>query len=277
LIISLVGILDEAFQWALPERYWDYRDIGINTLGGLLVIIAIWKGIRPEIISGPTTRYSLRLMLRTLVLVLFIITLCLLNTPDKVNVYATYIKPLSWLLKEEPMTVYGYRIEDPEIGIIYSRFAPDELKKIDAQEGEALGKSLRNRIRNTKDIEKLKKIYTLYTSPFLNEFLLHLQRREAYLKEIRESDEKLGKRSYLALKENTILERYFPMTLKSAGLVLSEDTRETLEQNMIPIKDTYVSTYVAGLITSFKEETIIGFFIVVILTILIVDLMILRG
>jgi len=274
LIVSLVGILDEAFQWALPERYWDYRDVGINTLGGVLVIIAIWKGIRPGIISGSATRYSLHIMLRTLLSVLIVITLCLFNTPDKVYLYTTHIKPLSWLLNEEPMTVYGYKIEDPEIGIIYSTFSPDELKRIDIEKGEVFGKSLRNRIRDIRDIEELQEIYTIYTNPFVNEFLVHLKRREAYLKEIRESDERLGERSYSALKEDRILERYFPTILRSAGLVLSEDTRDMLEQNMIPKKDPYVSTYVARLITAFKKETILSLLIITILSLLIIDIMI---
>ncbi|MGN7610871.1 VanZ family protein [Magnetococcales bacterium HHB-1] len=34
LAVLIIGTLDEAIQWYLPNRYWDLRDIGMNGVGG---------------------------------------------------------------------------------------------------------------------------------------------------------------------------------------------------------------------------------------------------
>lgn len=39
-----VGILDEAFQKILPNRYFDLRDIALNSLGGALGVISYLLG-----------------------------------------------------------------------------------------------------------------------------------------------------------------------------------------------------------------------------------------
>ena len=35
LFVFLVGLLDEGFQWLLPDRVGDWRDVGFNCLGGI--------------------------------------------------------------------------------------------------------------------------------------------------------------------------------------------------------------------------------------------------
>ena len=35
LFVSSVGVTDEVFQWFLPDRYFDLRDIFFNALGGI--------------------------------------------------------------------------------------------------------------------------------------------------------------------------------------------------------------------------------------------------
>lgn len=42
LFIFLVGLLDEGFQWLLPDRVGDWRDVGFNTLGGVWGIALYW-------------------------------------------------------------------------------------------------------------------------------------------------------------------------------------------------------------------------------------------
>ena len=41
LIGALVGIFDEALQWMIPRRVWDFRDLGINALSVGLLQVAI--------------------------------------------------------------------------------------------------------------------------------------------------------------------------------------------------------------------------------------------
>ena len=57
---SLVGTADEILQWLMPGRYWDSRDVGLNALAAGLIQVAIWKGIRPALISDKSGPRSLR-------------------------------------------------------------------------------------------------------------------------------------------------------------------------------------------------------------------------
>jgi len=41
LIISLLGFIDEVIQWILPNRYFELKDVGMNTAGGLLGILLV--------------------------------------------------------------------------------------------------------------------------------------------------------------------------------------------------------------------------------------------
>ena len=50
LIATIVGIIDEAVQWILPNRVWDIRDILFNLSGSLMVQFAIGLGFR---LPGP--------------------------------------------------------------------------------------------------------------------------------------------------------------------------------------------------------------------------------
>lgn len=50
LFIFLVGLLDEGFQWLLPDRVGDWRDICFNSLGGIWGIALYWA------LSGGTGR-----------------------------------------------------------------------------------------------------------------------------------------------------------------------------------------------------------------------------
>lgn len=108
LVVSLIGITDEVIQWMIPKRYWDFRDIGINIFAGVVFQLLIWKGIKPDIISKPLKKISIRILVGVLTVDLFLFGLCLSNTPDAVKRYTAIIKSLSWLQAEEPMSEFGY-------------------------------------------------------------------------------------------------------------------------------------------------------------------------
>ena len=50
LFALLIGTFDEILQWITPQRYWGFRDVGLNGLSGGLFQLAIWKVVRPKII-----------------------------------------------------------------------------------------------------------------------------------------------------------------------------------------------------------------------------------
>ncbi len=146
LTVLFIGTIDEYIQWLMPGRYWDYRDVGINALAGIFFLIIISKVFRPEIISQPVRKYSIKILAWILTFNLLFLGICLSSTPDNVNNYVTAVKSLSWLQGEEPMTEYGYIHEDNEAGSFYSRFTLEELKRRDFKYGEALGRILNQHV-----------------------------------------------------------------------------------------------------------------------------------
>lgn len=58
--VYLIGLLDEAIQWALPNRVGEFRDIGINLLSGILAVIVVWCVLRPRIFRRHVQWSSLR-------------------------------------------------------------------------------------------------------------------------------------------------------------------------------------------------------------------------
>lgn len=59
---SAAGIGDELIQWAVPQRVFDFRDVGINVLAVALVQVALAAGIRPAFIRPPRSRAGLRIV-----------------------------------------------------------------------------------------------------------------------------------------------------------------------------------------------------------------------
>ncbi|MBI5056093.1 MAG: VanZ family protein [Nitrospirae bacterium] len=122
LCVLLFGTADEFFQWLIPQRFWDFRDVGFNTLGGGIFQLAMWKGIKPGVISKPVKKLSVSLLAGIITIDLIIIGLCLSNTPDAVNWYTGAFTGLSWLRAEEPMIKYNHKHAGP--GGILSFFTP---------------------------------------------------------------------------------------------------------------------------------------------------------
>jgi len=114
LFAAFVGTFDEFIQWLMPGRKWDYGDVGLNAFSSGIFMVAVWKGIRPEIISGPVKRFSLKILAGILAADLIFFGLCLANTPDMVKRYTSVFESLSWLRDEEPMTKPGFFWDSPE-------------------------------------------------------------------------------------------------------------------------------------------------------------------
>jgi len=108
LIVSFIGTVDEVIQWMTPRRYWDFRDVGINILGGVILQLTIWKGIKPDVINKPLKKLSLKILIIVFSVDLIVLGLCLSNTPKAVNSYTAVFQSLSWLRAEEPMSKFGF-------------------------------------------------------------------------------------------------------------------------------------------------------------------------
>jgi hypothetical protein len=135
-VVLIIGTLDEIIQWIVPGRVWNFKDVGLNVFSGILIQFIIWKVVRPKIISRKVSLKSFRLTACLFSLGLVIIGLCASNTPQRVYKYSQRISCLSFLQKQEPMSRFGYKYKEPEIGIFYSRMSPKTLQKIDNNRGK---------------------------------------------------------------------------------------------------------------------------------------------
>jgi VanZ family protein len=106
LIVLFIGTTDEFIQWMTPKRYWDFRDIGTNVIGGVIFQLAIWRGLRPGFIDQPVSKISLKMLMVILSVNLIFLGLCLSNTPHAVKSYTAVFQSLSWLRAEEPMSKF---------------------------------------------------------------------------------------------------------------------------------------------------------------------------
>ncbi len=173
---SVVGIFDEIIQWMVPLRYWDIRDVGLNSLSIALFQIALWKGIAPEIISQKINPKSVRILSILLGMNLVLLGLCLSNTPKRVSSYTKLFPALSFLEKEEPMSGFKQKHRDPEVGNFYSRLSLEELVKEDRENSDKNAQILED--TKNKDYGEFLRNFPGSIFPFLHELRVHLFRRD---------------------------------------------------------------------------------------------------
>ncbi len=219
LLGASVGVVDEGIQWLIPERVWDLRDIGLNALGVALVVVPIAFGIQPAHVERRVTRRGMRQLLRAYFLFLLLLGPCLLNTPARITWYASRVPGLGHLLENESLMIqYGYLYDDPDIGRFRSRFAPDALAETDRQRAPDAAKIL-DRYARGEQYGPFLKIYTAQKDPFVHEARVHLFRRNHYIrasKGLQPGHPKRKAHYGIVVRENQILEKYFPRTLATS-------------------------------------------------------------
>lgn len=258
LFVLFLGTVDEFIQWMMPNRYWGLEDVKINTLAAIIFQVAIWKGIKPEIISGPVKKASVMLLLGAITLNIFLLGLCLSNTPEAVKSYTSVSTKLSWLRNEEPMTEYGFKHNDPEIGTFYSRMSLDKIGKFDLNDGKAYGKEILNNTHPDTPLKELFKIYKPRTNVFLNEFFVHLLRRNNSIEGLAKINSLSEKTeiSNIVYRENLILEKYFGNILTHSGQGFSNDRLAKIHKTASLWKGEYISGTRGKLITAFSQNTV---------------------
>ena len=232
IIVGTVGIVDEAIQWITPSRVWDLRDIWINFVAGGLAQLAIGAGLRPSIVTAPPNPASLRMLCRTAALGLFLLGLTLANTPERIARYALDVPRLSFFLdqREVVMAEYGYMYRDPDIGVFRSRFTKDELAEYDRLRGAEVAAIMDEYVRNPQlgvflDFWVFLTKYNVPSDAYVHEAGIHLRRRNRYFTRALSEETDRAEHYNIALRENRILEVYFPRTLSESKHLWTEDLR----------------------------------------------------
>ncbi len=216
LLGAMLGVFDEVIQWAVPRRYFDYRDIAINAGSVWLIQLGLAAGLAPRIASIPAGMRSARMAWRLARLTALLMLGIVSNTPDVWKPLYSYRPGL--FVFDEAMTEYGHLIVDPEIGRFRSRLAPERLRATDRARAEEAGEILR-RMGSDKEYAAFLKRYSAITDPFLHELRVRLFRRDRYWNDARANRGDPAKHEEfitVAFGEQRILESYFGHTLRAA-------------------------------------------------------------
>lgn len=269
LLALIIGTFDETFQWITPGRFWSFHDVGLNTLSGGLFQVALWKVIKPKIISEKIRAESIKIFSSIFGVSLIVLGLCASNTPKRVEYYTKLMPWLSSLKKEEPMSEFGYKYEDPEIGVFYSRLNPEDLLKTDNAKGEEYSRILNESVN--KNYQQFIREYNPITAPFMHELRVHIFRRDRYFKKANKSSNPKEKKEFylIAYKENLILKKYFNLSIKNSVYWWDKAKIEKLK-GLIDINKFYKSPVSANIFTAFSEKAMwIGIFVIISLLVLI--------
>ena len=255
LFALLIGTFDEILQWIIPQRMWDFRDVGLNALSGGLFQLGIWNVVQPKIISDKFSARSLKIFSSIFVVCLVILGICVSNTPNRVVSYTKHIPWLSFLQKEQPMSEFGYKLKDPEIGVFYSRLSPQRLRKTDKQDGREYAQILNESV--DKNYQHFIKEYSPSTHPFMHELRVHIFRRDEYFKKAKNTSDPGKKKEFffIAYKENLILKKYFTQSIEKSVYQWSKN-KITESEILIDKSKSYKSPVSASLFTAFSEKTV---------------------
>jgi hypothetical protein len=256
---ALVGCLDETIQWLTPMRYFGVRDIGLNAYASALVQLAIAMGIAPPWVEPSFSNRGLRTLVRATGLLWTLLLLFTLNTPQRIDAYTA---SLPWLrfLADNPSTMveYGHRYTDAEIGIFRSRLAPNALHRSDEEHGQGVGELVAGW---TGSYDEFLARFPSQRAPYAHEFRVHLFRRDANLGRYRRSrDESVRRRhALIVLREDLILQRYFPRAFAACSCALGRSQQQQLE-TAAPRKADYESPVSGNLVTWGHEwQLLLGF------------------
>ena len=151
------------------------------------------------------------------------------------------------------MTEFGYRHEDPDIGVFFSRFTIPELRQTDSLRAEE-GARILDHYQHPERYNDFLHTYTPVTDPFLHELRVHLFRRDRhrFLANSHTNDEVLIRdHSAVAYRENQIVERYFPRTVATSNYKLMPSEVKRLHNHAREVE--YVSPVSKNLIITHRE------------------------
>jgi hypothetical protein len=215
--------------------------------------LAILGGLRPTIVKAVPDFASLGILFRATAVGLLLFGLTLVNTPARTTQLATGVPGLSFLMEgRNVMIEYGYLYQDPEIGVFRSRFTEAELAEYDRLRGVEAASTVDEYISEEK-YRLFLRIYSVPRDAYIHEIGVHLFRRNRYLTRAQTEQDEAPQHYNVAFRENQILDKYYPSTLRNSSHLWTEDM--LVEIGTAADKETeYESRVSAGLITRLNER-----------------------
>jgi hypothetical protein len=272
---TLVGMFDEIFQWLMPGRYWDIRDVGLNALAVGLFQVALWQGVRPKLASSRIVPKSLQKISVLFATNLLLLGLCMSNTPERVSAFVERFPSLAYLEKEEPMREFKMKHKDPEIGSFYSRLTVERLKVTDFEKSVEFARILRE--WKGKDYNEFLQTFNPLNNAFLYEMRVHIFRRDRKDEEGQKAGSERRKKGapFIAYKENLILEKYFARTLRSSGYQWEREKAAAIEL-LIDKKAPYTSPVSKDLFYWLSESAVWAGILVALIALIAINIILSR-
>lgn len=208
------GITDELIQWLVPARYFDFRDIGINTTAVVLTLVALASCLRslPSSPQGAETNWQPGLLLTATNLALLL--LCFSATASNLKRSAAILPLLASM--DEVTAEYGYKHRTPAGDSLYSRLDHTELTRQDRLRFAEVIPVL-ERYRTDQEYGVFVQNFPAFRDPLLVEARIHLFRRDRYAlltAQARHHPKHRQDFATIAIGENRLLETYFPNILR---------------------------------------------------------------
>jgi len=270
---SIIGNLDEVIQWMTPERYFDWRDVGLNAFSGFMMMLLIAFGLKPNFLDKKLKDTPIFKFCCVAALHLTVSLACLYNTPAMVDRYTAWFPFLQqWSGSWGEMTEYGYLYEDEEIGVFKSRFSPEQLAEIDKKRGFEVAEIMHEK-RWTQEYGDFLREYSPATDPYVHEIRVHVHSRDHYLQQRvtkrKEGDVKEFKRyTLVGYSEERILRKYFPTFMKHYYLQkISPEWMNDMSKEL-PEDRSYRSRVSQSLVTSYNlRQVTAGYFVLMALVV----------
>ncbi len=216
LIGIFVGTVDEVIQWITPRRFFDFRDIFLNSGSCALALLAVWRIEGPS--PQPVTTRSLRRVIRWAMVVVALFAVVLAVTPTRVQRWADKFPMVPFLQSpDNEMAEYGHRHVVPEIGEFKSRFTIEQLRVEDTARADEVAAIL-DRYPDPR-YGRFLKDFPPQRDPFAHEARVHISSRDHHLRrqaEYPEGSQEARHHASIALRQHQILERFFGNTLHSS-------------------------------------------------------------
>lgn len=234
LLGALLGVGDEIVQWALPERFFDLRDIAINVFAVFLMQLGLVAGLVPALRKKPFGVRSARTAWRQLRLLLILFFGIASNTPDLWRMFYVYRPNL--FVFDEVMTEYGFLHTTPGVGTFKSRFSEEDLLSADDMRALNVASKMR-RFGKDSDYDFFLRRYTPISDPFVHEFRVRLFRRDRNYQESQNSRNSSAERvrhATIAFREQELLEHWFGHSLRASERDWSPMRRAAMERAALP-------------------------------------------